>query len=150
MLSTASKYALRALTELARWKKGDAMRGQELAECTAIPPQYLAKIMTTLRNGGFVATTRGSGGGYRLAKSANAIALIEVMELFDGPSARPECFLGLNDKCDPASPCSAHASWGALRAMYIGFLEHTMLSEIARAPRLPLGLDGIKQIGAPQ
>jgi len=150
MLSSASKYALRALTELARRKQGDVMRGQELAESTAIPPQYLAKIMTTLRHGGFVDATRGSGGGYRLAKPAFAITLVEVLELFDGVGARPQCFLGVNEKCDPMHPCSAHASWGALRAMYIGFLEHTRLSEIARAPRLPLGIDQIEQVGGPQ
>lgn len=140
MLSTTSKYALRALVELARQPLGDAMRGYELAESTAIPPQYLSKIMLALRNAGYVAATRGSGGGYRLVKSANTIALVDVMELFEGASARPQCFLGLNKECDPTHPCSAHASWGSLRAMYLGFLEHTMLSEITRAPRLPLGL----------
>ena len=141
MLSATSKYALRALVELARQPQGEAMRGQELAESTAIPPQYLSKIMLALRNAGYVAATRGSGGGYRLAKPANTIALIDVMELFEGASARPQCFLGVNNECDPAHPCSAHASWGSLRAMYLGFLEHTTLSEISRAPHLPLSIE---------
>lgn len=140
MLSQTSKYALRALTELARQPAGESVRGQRLAEVTAIPPKYLSKIMTALRNAGYVTATRGSGGGYCLLKPANHIALIDVMEVFEGKSARPECFLGVNKECDPSHPCSAHASWGSLRAMYLGFLEHTMLSEIARAPRLPFDL----------
>lgn len=151
MLSVASKYALRALAELARQPIGYAMRGQELADSTAIPPQSLAKIMLTLRRAGYVAATRGAGGGYRLMKPANTIALIDVMVVFEGSEARPECFLGINEKCDPQHPCSAHASWGSLRAMYLGFLEHTMLSEISRAPRMPLGLDDIRlEEGDPQ
>jgi Rrf2 family protein len=141
LLSTTSKYALRALAELARQPNGDCVRGQELAESTAIPPQYLSHIMLRLRNAGYVAATRGSGGGYRLEKPANTISLISVVELFEGRAARPQCFLGINNECDPAHPCSAHASWGSLRAMYLGFLEHTMLSEISRAPRLPLGIE---------
>lgn len=115
------------------------MRGQELAESTRIPPQYLSKIMLSLRNAGYVAAARGSGGGYRLVKPANSIPLIEVMELFEGAAARPQCFLGINNECNPDYPCSAHNSWGSLRAMFLGFLEHTMVSEISRAPRLPLG-----------
>lgn len=140
MLSMTSKYALRALVELARRPRGESIGGHELAESTRIPPQYLSKIMLALRNAGYVAATRGSGGGYRLVKPANSIALIEVMELFEGAAARPQCFLGVNNECNPDSPCSAHNSWGALRAMYLGFLEHTMVSEISRAPKLPLGL----------
>jgi Rrf2 family protein len=128
------------------------MRGRELAENTAIPPQSLSKIMLTLRRAGYVAATRGAGGGYQLLKAANTIALISVMVLFEGEGARPECFLGVNEKCDPQHPCSAHASWGSLRAMYLGFLEHTMLSEISRAPRMPLGLADIEAMseGEPQ
>lgn len=140
MLSMASKYALRALAELARHSTGDALRGQELAERTAIPPQTLSKIMLRLRQAGYVAAVRGAGGGYRLMRQANTIVLIDVMEVFEGADARPECFLGVNEKCDPRHPCSAHASWGSLRAMYLGFLEHTTLSEISRAPRMPLGI----------
>jgi Rrf2 family protein len=140
MLSQTSKYALRALVELARQPQGEALRGQELAESTAIPPQYLAKIMTDLRHAGIVAATRGSGGGYRLSKPANTIALIDVIVLFEGKAARPQCFLGVNQECDPRHPCSAHASWGSLRAMFLGFLEHTMVSEISRVPQVPFGL----------
>jgi len=140
MLSQTSKYALRALVELARQPEGAAVRGQELAESTQIPPQYLAKIMTGLRNAGIVAATRGAGGGYRLERPANRIALIDVIALFEGSAARPQCFLGINKECDPTHPCSAHASWGSLRAMFLGFLEHTMVSEISRAPQLPYGL----------
>jgi Rrf2 family protein len=147
MLSQTSKYALRALVELARQRNGDAVRGQELAETTAIPPQYLSKIMLSLRHAGYVTATRGSGGGYRLLKPANTIALVEVMEVFEGKSARPECFLGVNKECDPTHPCSAHGSWGSLRAMFLGFLEHTMVSEISRMPRLPFGLDLTAQGG---
>lgn len=145
MLSMTSKYALRALVELSRQPQGEAMGGRELAESTGIPPQYLSKIMLALRNAGYVAATRGSGGGYRLAKPANSIALIDVMELFEGAAARPQCFLGINNECNPDYPCSAHSSWGALRAMYLGFLEHTMVSEISRAPKLPSVLGDLQE-----
>src|SRR5512138_741559 len=107
MISETSKYALRALIELVRCPQGETLRGQDLAKSAHVPPLYLAKIMLSLRKAGYIAATRGAGGGYRLLRPADSILLIEVVELFDGEAARPECFLGVNEKCDPARQCSA-------------------------------------------
>lgn len=134
MISETSKYALRALIELIRCPQGETLRGQDLAKTAHVPPLYLAKIMLTLRKAGYIAATRGAGGGYRLLRPAETILLIEIIELFDGEAARPQCFLGVNDKCDPARACSAHAVWTKWRDAYVEFLEHTNLSQIAAAP----------------
>jgi Rrf2 family protein len=134
MISETSKYALRALIELVRCPQGETMRGQDLAKAAHVPPLYLAKIMLTLRKAGYISATRGAGGGYCLLKPAETIPLIEVVELFDGAAARPQCFLGINDKCDPARPCSAHAAWTPWRNAYVEFLERTKLSDVATAP----------------
>jgi Rrf2 family protein len=134
MISETSKYALRALIELVRSPRGETLRGQDLAKTAHVPPLYLAKIMLSLRKAGYIAATRGAGGGYRLLKPAEAIALIEIVELFDGEAARPQCFLGANEKCDPARACGAHAAWTTWRDSYVRFLERTKLSEIAATP----------------
>ncbi len=134
MISETSKYALRALIELVRCPQGETLRGQDLAKTAHVPPLYLAKIMLSLRKAGYIAATRGAGGGYRLLKPAESIVLIDIVELFDGESARPQCFLGVNEKCDPTRPCSAHAAWTPWRDNYVHFLEDTKLSQIATAP----------------
>lgn len=149
MLTQTSKYALRALAELARQPNGDFVRGQRLAELTAIPAKYLSKIMTDLRNAGYVATTRGLRGGYRLARAADTIPLLEIVELFEGPAARPQCLLGVNKECDSHRPCSAHRSWASTRARNIRFLERTMLAEISLPPSLRKGTDQ-SEPGEPQ
>ncbi len=134
MISETSKYALRALIELVRCPQGETLRGQDLAKTAHVPPLYLAKIMLALRKAGYIAATRGAGGGYRLLKAPESIVLIDIVELFDGESARPQCFLGVNEKCDPSRACSAHAAWTTWRDQYVQFLERTKLSEIATAP----------------
>src|SRR5215467_11935919 len=111
MLSTTTEYALRALSHLAR-QSGEAVLGRDLAESVEIPANYLSKVLVTLRNAGLVATTRGSGGGYRLGKPADEIRLIDVVELFEEISrTKPACFLRHTRACSETTPCNAHASW---------------------------------------
>src|SRR6476646_10456736 len=133
MLTITSQYALRALTHLAR-QAGEPVLGRDLAQSGEVPANYLSKVLLTLRNAGLVDTTRGSGGGYRLGKSADEIYLIDVVELFEEISrAKPSCFLRHTRPCSGSSPCSAHAAWSDLQAAYLGFLISTPLSTIAES-----------------
>jgi Rrf2 family protein len=134
MLSITSQYALRALSHLAR-QAGEPVLGRDLAQSGEIPANYLSKVLLTLRNAGLVNTTRGSGGGYRLARSANEIYLIDVVELFEETSStKPPCFLGHTRKCSDLTPCSAHSSWREVQVAYLKFLVSTSLSAIAGKP----------------
>ncbi len=131
MLSATSEYALRALTRLAQTERGEAVLGRDLATATGIPPQYLAKVMLALRNAGLVLATRGTGGGYMLLRPADAIHLIDIVSLFEGPSTWPHCLLRGDKKCTATNPCAAHAHWGRVRDGYLEFLEHTTLDDIS-------------------
>lgn len=132
MLSTTSEYALRALIHLARQPRGSAVLGRDLAHAAEIPANYLSKLLLTLRNAGLVDTTRGSGGGYRLRKSATETYLIDVVELFEEVSRdQPTCFLGHTRPCSDSTPCTAHSAWRDLQVAYMGFLVSTPLSAIA-------------------
>ena len=131
MLSTTSQYALRALSHLAA-QSGEAVLGRDLAESVEIPANYLSKVLLTLRHAGLVATSRGSGGGYRLARPADQIHLIDVVELFEEISrSKPSCFLGRTRACSETTPCSAHSSWQSLQVTFLEFLVSTPLSAIA-------------------
>ncbi len=134
MLSITSQYALRALSHLAR-QSGKAVRGRDLAHSVEVPANYLSKVLLSLRNAGLVDTSRGSGGGYRLKRSAEHIFLIDVVELFEEVSrTKPRCFLGRTRACSETNPCTAHSSWKELQAAYLGFLVSTSLSAIAGNP----------------
>ena len=83
MFSMTTKYALKALVNLARAPAGTSIFGHELAQRAGIPSHYLSKVMTALRNAGLVDAARGLGGGYRLSKPADQIRLEEVVRLFE-------------------------------------------------------------------
>ena len=131
MLSVTSQYALRALTELAKERSERSMLGKELAEKAEIPPNYLAKILLSLKNAGMLGTARGSRGGYWLVREPISIRLIEIVQLFDQTASPQPCILGQLDQCSEDKPCSAHKRWQAIRKAYTEFLEATTIADLA-------------------
>ncbi|MCB9383515.1 MAG: Rrf2 family transcriptional regulator [Bryobacterales bacterium] len=130
MMSTTSQYALRALARLSREPSGAAVLGRDLARESDIPANYLSKLLWQLRNAGLVQATRGARGGYRLARPADQVRLIDVVEVFDPVHARPACLMGRGE-CNERDACAAHHAWKGVRDVYLEFLEKTPLAKIA-------------------
>lgn len=131
MLSVTSQYALRALAQLAKDGSERSMLGKELAERAEIPPNYLAKILLSLKNAGMLGTARGSRGGYWLVREPNSIRLIEIVQLFDQTASPQPCILGQLEQCAEDKPCSAHKRWHEIRRAYTEFLEATTIADLA-------------------
>lgn len=85
-ITTKSPYAVAALTELAR-TPGQPIPVGEIARRREIPAQFLEQLVATLRRGGVLRSQRGVKGGYTLARPADQITVLEVVELLDGPLA---------------------------------------------------------------
>jgi len=82
-LSTKGRYAMVALTDLALAPEDKLVSLGEISERQDISLPYLEQLFVKLRRAGIVASTRGPGGGYRLAKSADAIRVSEILEAVD-------------------------------------------------------------------
>ena len=87
MLSITSKspYAVKALTELGRAGDAAPVPIGELARRRDIPVQFLEQLFATLRRAGLLKSQRGVKGGYSFARPPASIAVLEVVELLDGP-----------------------------------------------------------------
>ena len=75
-----------ALTELAKTPDHPVPVG-EIARRRDIPAQFLEQLVATLRRGGILRSQRGVKGGYTLARAADQISVLDVVELLDGPLA---------------------------------------------------------------
>jgi len=94
LFSQTTEYALRAVVTLASQHNGP-MTTQEIAQRARIPANYLSKLLDTLRKAGLVEAQRGVGGGFRLARPASELTVLEVVNLV-GPVGRVTgCPLGL-------------------------------------------------------
>jgi len=86
-ITTKSPYALQALAELGRSGPGPVPIG-ELARRRDIPVQFLEQLFAALRRAGLLNSQRGVKGGYTFARPLSEIAVLEVVELLDGPFGR--------------------------------------------------------------
>ena len=129
IFNASATYALRALALLAADCE-EAVLGRDLAKDVDVPSHYLSKILATLARAGVLSASRGTRGGYRLARPAEQIKLIEVVEPFEGKRVRPGCLLQPDQPCREDGACSAHASWANAKTAYVEFLESTTLADI--------------------
>lgn len=89
-LTSRSEYALLALIALARHEPGEYINGETIANDQGIPPKFLQQILLILKHAGYVQSSKGQHGGYRLAKPPNVVTLAEIVRLFDGALAPTE------------------------------------------------------------
>jgi Rrf2 family protein len=84
-LSRACGYALRALVYLARRDGAGPVPAVQIAEAEGLPERFLGKVLKPLVSSQVLLSLRGPNGGYRLARPARGITLLEVVEAVDGP-----------------------------------------------------------------
>jgi Rrf2 family protein len=115
MVSMRSKYALKALSFMARTKEKDSFVIADLAEAENIPKKFLEAILLTLKSQGILSSRKGPGGGYWLAKAPSAITLGSIIRSFEGDLAPVQC---LSNNSSGACPeCSDYATCGTRLVM---------------------------------
>jgi Rrf2 family nitric oxide-sensitive transcriptional repressor len=96
MFSQTVEYALRAVVYLAA--RGDTPQpAGRMAEGTRVPADYLAKVLQSLGRAGLVRARRGPQGGYVLARPADELSVLDVVEAVDPIRRIRSCPLGLED-----------------------------------------------------
>ena len=86
-LSTRSEYVFLALIALAKFKKDGFMNAETISKIQNIPYRYLEQLLLILKRSGYVMSSKGQKGGYKLAKSPKEISIAEIIRLFDGALA---------------------------------------------------------------
>jgi Rrf2 family protein len=109
-LSTRTRYAVRAIIELAQNDSNKPLQLKIIAQRQDISVKYLEQLMAVLRSAGFVRSIRGSKGGYVLAKAPNQIKLNDVLHRLEGTVATVEC-VEHEDYCSRSADCAARYLW---------------------------------------
>lgn len=91
MLSQKTRYALKALLELAALPAGATLSAAAISSRRTIPAKFLEAILVELKRDGLVRGQRGRSGGYQLAQSAGDISFGDVVRLMEGPLALLSC-----------------------------------------------------------
>jgi len=130
-LSTKGRYAMVALTDLALAPEDKLVSLGEISERQDISLPYLEQLFVKLRRAGIVASTRGPGGGYRLAKSADAIRVSEILEAVDETVNALHTGAGASGASSGSKAQSmTNRLWESLSAHVYVFLHQARLSDV--------------------
>src|SRR5213080_2075242 len=84
-LTRASSYALHAVVFMATQKSDRPVASHLIAQARGIPERFLLKVLKPLVSARVLYSVKGPNGGYRLAKPATDISVLEILEAVDGP-----------------------------------------------------------------
>ena len=127
-LSSFSDFALRTLMLLA--VAGDKpMPVREIAARHGLSFDHVAKIAQFLAREGFVASTRGRGGGLRLARPADVIMIGDVLRLSEAGSGPAECLRGGKVTCVLAQVCGLTPILADAHEAFFASLDHKTLAD---------------------
>jgi Rrf2 family protein len=76
-----------------------------------------------------VVSQKGLGGGFRLARPAAEITLLDVVDPIEHLERWSSCILG-QPNCSDSNPCAVHAQWKVVRAAYMDLLSTTTLADV--------------------
>src|SRR5919198_2868086 len=140
LFSTKAEYGVRLMVELGRRAGEIAPEDAEpvslgaVAEGETLPLAYLEHLVAKLRDAGLVTSVRGARGGYRLARPADEIAMLDVVQALEGPIAPMECFHEMREgrelcshETDGDQACATKLLWTRVQAGVTGALARTTL-----------------------
>ncbi len=141
MLSQKTRYALKALLELAALPAGATLSSAAISARRTIPVKFLEAILVELKRDGLVRGQRGRSGGYQLAQSAEDISFGDVVRLMEGPLALLSCVSVTQYRrcadCADDRACELKKAFRAVRNSTSAILDGWTLAD-ARGESRPL------------
>ena len=125
-------YATVVLAALAS-APGRVLSAAELAERARLEPPTVAKVLKPLAHAGLVEGFRGASGGYRLARPADRIALISIVEAIEGPLGMTECS-GEHSNCELEPHCGVQSHWRRINDVIAEALGGITLADMLPPP----------------
>lgn len=131
-VSRLADYASVVMTCLARRPQA-VLPAVQIAEETRLELPTVSKLLKQLAHANLVESFRGASGGYRLARTPNAITLAEIVEALDGPIGLTECSMG-HAGCERESHCSVSRNWQGIGSAIDNALRAVSLADMLKPP----------------
>lgn len=134
-LTQKSKYAVRALMELALDDCGSPLGVCEVARRQRIPEKFLEQIFGELRRAEILTSRRGAHGGFSFAVPPEEVTVLDIVEVLDGEVRPARCSAGGTCYIADAPLCTTSKIWDEARTALEGVFGRYTIAEIAAAER---------------
>lgn len=126
-ITTKGRYALRIMIDLAQQGSDAAVSLKSISERQEISMKYLETIAAVLNKAGYITSSRGKNGGYRLTRAPEAYSIGELLKLTEGSLAPVSC---LESGCPNSSGCITLPLWAGLDRRIDEYLGQVTLADL--------------------
>jgi Rrf2 family iron-sulfur cluster assembly transcriptional regulator len=137
-MSTKGRYAVMAMIDIATHSDGEPVSLAEIAERQDISQEYLEQLFGKLRKQKLVESSRGPGGGYRLATPMSEIPVAKIIAAVDEELQFTRCNGDAVEGCVKGERCNAHDLWSSLGRQMMYFLSAISLEDVVEKRNLAL------------
>jgi len=127
-LTTKGRYAVTAMLDLALHAQSNPISLAEISNRQEISLSYLEQLFSRLRKQGLVSSTRGPGGGYRVAKPLEDVAVSEIIKAVNESVDATQC--AGKENCHSHGRCLTHDLWEGLSEQIEEFLSGVSLKDL--------------------
>ena len=131
MISTRGRYALRMMIEFAQQEPGVRVPLRIVSARQDISMKYLEQIASMLVQTGFLESSRGPRGGYRLARPADEVTAGDVLRAVEGEFVPIACLGQDYGICPCRDECSTLGFWQGLRDAIDTYIDGVTLADLA-------------------
>ncbi len=135
-LSSMADYAVVVMAAAARHCGGARVSAVQLAEETGLPAPTVQKLVSRLAGAGLLRSSRGVGGGLKLARPAAAISVADIVEAVEGPIALTACVEHGRHDCTLEGACAVRPHWPLVNEALRGALAGVPLTRLASDVRM--------------
>ena len=124
--SKKCEYGLQAVLYLAVLDENYICSSEDISNKLSIPKEFTSKILQSLTESKIIESRKGKSGGFKLARKANELKLIDVVVAIDGNEIFTNCVMGFTN-CTKDKKCLLHEEWQGILNSAINMLSRNTL-----------------------
>lgn len=138
-ISTRGRYAVRVMLDLALNNTGECIKVKDIANRQGISEKYLEQIISVLNKAGYVKSSRGAQGGYRIAKDPKDYTVGMILRLTEGSLAPVACLEEGAYECARCDTCETLEVWNALYRAVNDVVDNVTIADLVEQRRRRTG-----------
>jgi Rrf2 family transcriptional regulator, iron-sulfur cluster assembly transcription factor len=131
--SSQEEYGLRCLIRIGKSGSPNGLTIPEISELEGLSTANVGKLLRALRLGGFIESTRGQTGGYKLTRPPEEIIIGDVLAVLGGrlfEAGFCDSHAGIENICTNSIDCSIRSLWRTVQNLVDSVLTKTTLKDL--------------------
>ena len=135
-ITRLADYGILLMSYLATDRRGQVHTARDVSGATGVPLPTVSKILKALARAGLLASHRGVGGGFALARDGKTITVADVVTALEGPIALTACLSPDRESCTVENSCPVKPNWERLNDAVRTAVQSISVAEMV-VPRFP-------------